>query len=123
MTDRRLRSRREWGMEFVGLPQAMSLCCDVWCVLGGGSPRGTFSSALAKLAPGLDGWRRGGVDDPAAVERLRCGLADLSGDRLYRRRPAFRRLGNLDARPQHRMGLRQTSAADGLGRAGLDLGL
>src|SRR3981189_1239073 len=71
----------------------------------------------------LDGWYRVRLGDSAAVVRIRRGLVPVSGDRLSRRRSAFRCSGNMDVRPQHRMGLFKTPAADGMGRARMDVGV
>src|SRR5467141_1070932 len=93
------------------------------CVLDDGRAFRSFAGAVAMAVFELDGWYRGRLGDSAAVVWIRRGLVPVSGDRLSRRRSAFRCSGNMDVRPQHRMELFQASAADGMGRARMDVGV
>ena len=80
-----------------------------------------LSGGLAAAASEMDGRHRDRLGYSAFLDRICHRVAGFFHHRLLRRRSASRCAGNLDARAEHRMGLLQASAIDGMGRASLDI--
>src|SRR5260370_13336434 len=93
------------------------------CVLEYGCALEDFPGKVAKAVSELDGWHRSRLVDSASADRFHRRLAGVSDHRLSRRRSALRCAGNMDARTRPRLELLQTSAADGMDGARVDIGV